>query len=314
MKHCLLNTIFLFLLCACQKEYVEIPDTGRKIVINGLITTDSLLNIRITKSQYYKSWDYYPVSDSGSVVYFYENNVCIDSLHFSNQGENTFYEGGGMYYKSNYWSGSVYPSQGKEYKIKVTKPGYPEATATTIVPRMVKIERIDTSRITLTPGNGTDFLLNCNITFTDPALENNYYIINVIEVEKFSLRKGFIDFVCPDPITEEEFSSNSGNFKFGYAFSDKLINGRKYNLSVIINGRYYWDSPYNPYPKTSRVYYFRLYSVTEDYFKFIKTLNLFNATRWDPLSEPVMVHSNVTGGYGIFAGAAVSTDSITLNE
>ena len=314
MKHILLSSVFLFFLCACQKENVVIPDTGRKIVINGLITTDSLINVRISKSYYFKDplmgWASFPEFDSAQVR-FYKNDIYLDSLHYSNQKNH--YE---VYPTSNYWSNNSYPSPGNEYKINVKRPGFADATATTTIPKLVKIEKVDTSRTVVVPGYGRDFIMNCKIEFTDPAAEKNYYIINII-TRKLPSGKEYMAFDCNDPVIEEEFGSNTMRgkvLKYGYAFSDKLIDGKKYSLNISFDGSYYWDNPYNPIPRSSSTIYFRLYSITEDYFKFIQTLNLFNATYMNPLAEPVMVYSNVTGGYGIFAGAAVSTDSIILHD
>lgn len=311
MKHRLLNTIFLFLLCACQKENVEIPDTGRKIVINGLFTTDSLINVRITRSEYYKSKVYLYNELDRAIVQFYKNDIPIDSLHYLNNGNDygyLYYNGGDIYSKSNYWSDNVYPMPGNEYQIKVTNAGYPEATATTRIPRLVKIEKVDTSRIDV---NGS-IILNCKIEFTDPAAEKNYYLFNIITIRMFPWWRSYLAFDSQDPVIEEKLCSTSGGRKYGFAFSDKLIDGKKYSLNILLEGTSHYIN--DTFPKTSYVYYFRLISITEDYFKFIKTLNLFNATRWDPLAEPVMVYSNVSGGYGIFAGAAVSTDSIILHD
>jgi hypothetical protein len=305
----------LFLFSSCQKENVKIPDTGRKLVINGLITTDSLINVRILKSYYFKSeinWDSYSEFD-GSEVTLYKNNIFLDSLYFSKHVS----ANDEIYYKSNYLSKLFYPLSGSEYKIIVKKEGYPDATATTIIPDLVKIEKIDTSRTIVAPGFGHDYLLNCKIEFADPGFQSNYYLINVIKFDSLSGVKSYMSFDCNDPVVEEELGSNemiSEVLKFGYAFSDKLIDGKKYSLNISFNGRYYYYDPYNPVPRNSYVYYIRLYSITEEYFKFIQTLNLFNATYDDPLTEPVSVYSNVSGGYGIFSGAAVSTDSIILHQ
>ena len=68
-----------------------------------------------------------------------------------------------------------------------------------------------------------------------------------------------------------------------------------------------------PLPDHKKTIYLRLYSITEEYFRYIQTLNLFEKDFGDPLTNPVQVFSNVTGGFGIFAGAAVSSDSIVFN-
>jgi hypothetical protein len=68
-----------------------------------------------------------------------------------------------------------------------------------------------------------------------------------------------------------------------------------------------------PLPDHKKTIYLRLYSITEECFRYIQTLNLFEKDFGDPLTNPVQVFSNVTGGFGIFAGAAVSSDSIVFN-
>jgi hypothetical protein len=256
----------------------------------------------------------FPEFDNADVR-FYKNNIYLDSLYYSNPGVDY----GEIYYKSNYWSKDVFPLPGNEYVIKVKKPGFPDATATTTIPRLVKIERVDTSRVN---GLGSNFIMNCRIEFTDPSAEKNYYLFNIITTRMVPWSRSYLAFACQDPVIEEELSSSSGSGsslstvqdKFGFAFSDKLIDGKKYSLNVSFKGYYYYNYPNNPFPRTSYIFYLRLISITEDYFKFIQTLNLFNASYMNPLVEPVMVHSNVTGGYGIFAGAAVSTDSIIFHD
>ena len=313
MKHLLLYSLFLLLVCACQKENVEIPDTGRKLVINGLITTDSLLSVRISNSNYIKDpkmWASFSEFVSADVR-FYRDNIILDSLHYLFQ-DNRYV----IYPTSNYKSDKIYPLPGNEYKINVKKLGFPDATAKTIIPRLVKIEKVDTLRTVVVPGYGRDFIMNCKIEFTDPADVKNYYLINIV-TKKSPLKREYMAFDCNDPVIEEEFVSNTmvGKIlKYGYAFSDKLLEGKKYSLNVSFDGFYYRENPFNPTPKSSYTIFFRLYSITEDYFKFIQTLNLFNATYMNPLVEPVMVYTNVSGGYGIFAGAAVSTDSIIFHN
>jgi hypothetical protein len=310
MKRLFFYLVFLLLICSCQKEIVFIPNTGRKLVINGLITTDSLINVRISKSYYFKDplmgSAIYSEFDSAEVR-FYKNNIYLDSLHYSGHSNYST----DVYYNNNYWSNYVLPMSGNEYKIIVKKAGFTDATATTKIPRLVKIEKVDTSRISLPHSSG--FIIDCSVVFTDPPGEKNYYLINIVS-RHLPWRKEYLNFRCNDPIMEEELSSASNNWKYGYAFSDKLIDGKKYSLNVSFTGSSYFDSPYNPNPRTSYTYYFRLISITEEYFTYIKSLNLFNATYSNPLAEPVMVYSNVSGGYGIFAGGAVSTDSIILHD
>ena len=132
-----------------------------------------------------------------------------------------------------------------------------------------------------------------------------------------------MDFLCNDAIVEEKLIGHEGgalspNPIRGIAFSDKTINGQKSDLTITISciaiGLPFWidDPSYNKDGNHKKVIYFRLYSITEEYYKYIQTLNQYNKDYDNPLADPVQVYSNVTGGYGIFAGAAVSTDSIVF--
>ena len=69
MKHIILPIIPLLLFISCNDE-LGIPDTGRKIVINGLITTDSLLNVSIGKSAY--------ITDSNAVFRMETTNISAE--------------------------------------------------------------------------------------------------------------------------------------------------------------------------------------------------------------------------------------------
>jgi hypothetical protein len=304
MKYFLLLTLLLTLFTACQQEELEVPDTGRKIVINGLITTDSLLSVFINKSEYITTHSYIYYNDlDNAEVCFYQNNTRIDSLHhFFKEFSTTK-----LFHPGNYWSESVFPLPGKEYRIVVKAPGLPEVTATTTIPNLVRIERVDTSRIILEPGlDIPDFRMVFNIVFTDPANETNYYLFNLYnDLDK--MLPSSIGFSSQDPIIEEELSNEQSltnvlmNRVEGIAFSDKIINGQKYSLTVTTDCRY---------GSKRLTTYIRLFSITEECFKYFQTLNLYFEKQGNPLSDPVIVYSNITGGYGIFTGAAVSGYSI----
>jgi hypothetical protein len=104
----------------------------------------------------------------------------------------------------------------------------------------------------------------------------------------------------------------------GIAFTDKIINGRKSNFAVTILCNdiglpfYEDDHNYMEDGNHKKIIYFKLYSITEEYYKYIQTLNQYSKSYDNPLSDPVLVYSNVTSGYGIFAGAALSSDSLVF--
>jgi hypothetical protein len=217
---------------------------------------------------------------------------------------------------------------GKEYKVIVKVPGSQEASSITTIPDLVRIEHVDTSRIILSNVpyvSPTNLGLKCNIEFTDPANETNYYLFNIYKnfKESGSMNSDNMGFLCTDPIVEEKLIGHeggalSGDPIRGIAFTDKIINGQKSNFTVTISctdiGLPFWKDDFNNinHGNHKKAIYFRLYSITEEYFIYIQTLNQYNKSYDNPLSDPVLVYSNVTGGYGILGGAAVSSDSIVF--
>lgn len=300
--HILLLAINLLLQTACQPEQISLPDTGRKIVLNGLINSDSLIRVYVGKSIYISDSDGVVVQNlDNAKVYIYQNGLIIDSLQHDFKVINW-----GMFYPSgNYYSKKVKPLPGKEYRIVAKVPGLPDVSATAILPNPVKIEKVDTALIWLAPYYRD--ALKCNIKFADPLNETNYYLVEVFYKDGDQIISE--RFTCKDPVVEEYLSDGSiaGGNLAGVAFSDNVINGKTYSLNLII-----WRNPAHSDNGLKRVMYFHLYSISENYFKYIRTLNLYNAKFGKPHSEPVQVFSNITGGYGIFTGAAVSCDSLVF--
>lgn len=323
MKYFALAIMLLIEFTACQKNKLNIPDTGRKIVVNGLITTDSLLNLKLSKSAYYNDLSWLELLDLDNAgVYFYQNNSSIDSLHFSHKPDENR-----MFYSSNYWSRTVFPASRQEFKVIVKAPGYPDATSSTIVPDLVQINKLDTSRILVGPDpyhpDLSNVLFLCNINFSDPGNETNYYMIKVsYKVTPFKNDytehyRTNIRFYTSDPIIEEVVGDES-NDPYAYAFSDKVINGQNYNLKLKVYASEFRMPSGDDLSKITNstnfkdAVYFSLYSITEDYYKYIQSFNLYKKNYGNPLTEPVMIYSNITGGYGIFGSAAVSTDSLVF--
>jgi hypothetical protein len=315
--------IFLILLNACERDKINIPDTGRKIVINGLITTDSVLNVRICKSYYYKSNQAYEGCDSlnKARVLIYSGNSLIDSLHLANKSH--YPMSMDFFYRSNYWSDKIHPLPGEEYKILVKAPGYPDASAKITVPDVVNIISLDTSRFLAPPDYySTDSIImyKCSIGFSDPSYETNFYMLMVSKVTYRERWNDTADFrlTSEDPLIEVKLTDFNG--VYAYAFSDRFINGDNYNLQFIINAQeigmpFYetaWQSTGVPIAFYKTIVYFRLYSIPEEYFWYLKSLELYNENYGKTLAEPVIIYSNVKGGYGIFGAAAVSCDSLVF--
>jgi hypothetical protein len=328
MKNLLVLIFFLACIIGCQKLKMDIPDSGRKLAINGIIASDEFLNLRITESQYitnFESENDFSIYDlRGAEVLFFQKDVRVDSLqHVPGEDVGQFMEWWHIFSNSNYRSKSIMPGPGEEYKVVVKFSGLPDASATTVIPDLVKIESVDTSRITLAPGTyyESSLGLRCKINFSDPGNQSNFYLFRGYFNTYYQWESGAtyhqsqnLVFTSEDPIIEENIYGVNGLMAF--IFSDKVINGQTYNLDITIKGESIgnplYPGVYSSIKEYRKAIYFKLYSITEEYFKYLKTLYEYSQTYGNPLAEPVLVNSNVTGGYGMFTGAAVSADSIVF--
>lgn len=305
--------LFFAIFISCKPEDITISDSGSKTVINGLITSDSLISLNIHTSLKIDDTTLIWTSDksyNNAKTLIYENDKVIDSMKYHKIWSSNYI------FNKNYHSDKIRPMPGHTYKISVKNNGMPDAFALTNIPNLVNIESLDTA-VNILSGTFEEWQSNvrliCNISFSDPVNEKNYYLFYVYK-RSDNNTAGEMEFACYDPIIEEKL--NHGTLMLGYAFSDKIINGKKHRLTLILDGKniglpYYGiNDPIFTTHKTTL--YFRLYSITEEYYKYIHTLNLFFKNYNNPLGVSTQVYSNVTGGYGIFAGAAVSSDSIVF--
>ena len=86
-------------------------------------------------------------------------------------------------------------------------------------------------------------------------------------------------------------------------FSDQLIDGKEYSIRAITNLQSLRSAD-------SAVVDIRLQSISESYYKYLKTRQKHYETKEDPFAVPVIVYTNVEGGTGFLGG--YSSDQYTI--
>lgn len=308
-----LSFIVILVLISCNKNSLEVINNNF-IVINGIITTDSLLKVSITKSlpiDYYSEvYDIQNYHLSDAKVFIYEDNNLIDTLNYK---KTQLHTSDPFYIDNNFYSNKTIPKSGKKYSIRVISDNYSETEASSVIPNKVIINKVDTIRKTLANVNKWmspiqyDFI----IEFTDPEYEENFYMVD------FYINNGdnimsYEGITYTSPVIEEHIKH--GNIPLGVVFSDKIINGVTHQVKISINAKsivpWMQNSPNDDFK--SKIY-FNLYSINKDLYNYIRTINLFTESYSNPLSEPVWVYSNVVNGKGIFAGASLYCDSVIIS-
>ena len=232
--------------------------------------------------------------NNASVVITDDNGKVVET--FRNDTETNHYFGNGYYKPVTEFT----PQAGQRYTLTVSAPGYEPVTSTLTLPN-----EISGIQGTFTKTGDDFYSVNGRVTLTipDKGNENNYYLIYGVlldEQKKISERNYFDeeedDSGLGTDINDIHFSEARYNDFYGFRpFDDKSFNGTTVTISRKVN--FYGTDSFQPK-------YLRLIvsSITEDNFKFLKSLQLYNDSNGNPFAEPVRVKGNIQNGYGCFGG------------
>jgi len=294
-----------FSFVACSKE-IELNEFEfeKHVVVNCFFTADEAFKLRISES--------FNVLEkpSGSIgktignaeVKVFENNELMGILNF----------GGDV--AQFYSNPEIIPQTGKTYRIEVRVPGYDLIEAESYIPPMVATQSvIDTLHQTEIYGGG--LLEVYRLRFTD-APEENQYLLSITpsstiitDPERLLELQGNIEISSDDPVIGFYNYGLKQNKKYFFDFSDKLYQGRSYNLIFWINKHRVFKGFVGLPRVTLNIH---LNNLSEDFGKYLNSVNATLEAQANPLSETVLLYSNVKNGLGIFAGFSRSTQSIEL--
>jgi hypothetical protein len=211
-------------------------------------------------------------------------------------------------------------------------------TASTQIPEMVRIEKLDTTTLDVDqPGEYDSYYgysqqyLQFDLTLKDPAGQDNYYLLyaeadrswteyrdttvkvvdslfyggqwnyflvdssyTIYDIHRYT----YYPSISSSDIVVEAMTSH------GVLFSDQLIDGKSYSF----RGQFYYDQLT---AADSAVVDFRLQSISESYYKYLKSRQSHYDTKENYLAVPVIVYSNVEEGAGFFGGYSMDEYTIT---
>lgn len=180
------------------------------------------------------------------------------------------------------------------YSLRVSAPGFPDATAEQTMPARVDIISVNyQAEGGINPdGAKTNTLF---VEFQDPAGEDNYYLLEAfVSVPDTFIPPGIYEYnLC---LATEDVLAES--HKCGLLFRDGPIDGKNYTLKT-----YFLDNVHEIPGATVTV---RLFSISRDRYLFLRTLDLYYNAQDNPFAEPVVVHNNIESGVGIFTVGAVA--------
>lgn len=256
---------------------IELPPHTPQLTVNSTFAPDSLWLVNLSSSIGIGELGDPEVIEDGQVL-VYADGVLLDTFpHFSD----------GFY---------VYPGQpgtgamtGVSYKIIASAPGFEPVSATTTIGQPVII-----NSGTLTVNSSTSSGLTSEVTFDfqDPTGDNYYFVAMVYNDSFSSTYPLFLE--SPDPVLGATPLYSDWYFQ-GLLFTDLGFDGQLKEVTVntyenLINGNYKLI----------------LGTLTEEYYRYALSYSAAFENEGNPFAEPVRIHSNVDGGYGIFAGFSTS--------
>lgn len=202
---------------------------------------------------------------------------------------------------------------GLSYTLRVSCPTLPTVEATQITPKAAKIRKVAFNKDGATKTDPLDIFNGKPrskivdeyvVEFDDIVNTDNFYSVSVLieyvatgQLQKLEL--GSLDDIAESNMVQDKTFQNktfawhlwSGQFKGGRGGGP----GGQNNNPVISSG-------------DKITFYLR--SMTADQYLFRKSLDLYKQT--NIFSEPIILHTNVKNGYGIFTTQAVTTAKLTV--
>lgn len=299
------------------------------LVVNSFCTPDSVITVNVSKSKFFLEENYSFEFVNNADVYLWINGEQKEKLSHAGNG--------------NYIS-TYKPTTGDLIKITAKSAEFSEVEGLVEIPQTVNILSIDTTskKLDSTPiynyifdeyggykedtiGITHNIQLNFDVKFEDPPGQNFYRL--VVKQRKFFEDGSYTDspfYFDSDDIVfgtvDEGSILNERNYSYYFEFSDELFDTKNYKLKFYCN---FWLHEYfeiDNQPKIDKpggetaentILLIDLQSISKSYYMYIKTL-VANSSVSEFFSEPVQIHSNITGGIGVIGGYTHSVYNIEI--
>jgi hypothetical protein len=302
-------SIFLFFI-SCEKTIDgSFPEFRRKLVVNAKFLNDSTLTAYVFHSK--NVLDTQPIAfDETAKVVLYENNQVIENLTLTSIISRDWQFRIPYCYKTQLFK----PLARHQYKLVVTDQENMSVECAVTMPPEIPIISVDTTTIETEEGTPPypykRTFLQLKIKFADPAQSTDYYSLSIYQdfqpifyndsTPVLRYWDPQVRSECDDPILKDEF--NSMTYKI---FSDKLFNGMEKQITLRVDK--------GGLASSASILYIQLSRVTVDNYKYVMSKQKFSENEGNPISEPVPIYSNITGGLGIALAETRSSQKIVFN-
>jgi hypothetical protein len=307
MKNNFLFPIIFLILFACQKELeIPIPEFKQKTVVSCLFTADTVFKVRLSKTISINESTETLITDA-KVYLLCENNV-IDTLLYSND-----------FYVSN-----IFPQQNITYKIKIITTGFDTIYCMSKIPNNFELYNIRQQDYAVPDGGLYSPFSKFEITLNDIKGEENFYEVSLIIKRDWNDSLYFNPFYYVPISSKDDILIKENLFEYKssfFVFSDSLFDGQIKTFAFLYRPN--WQSSASGQDGSVVFYgeyrlYYKIRSISQDMYNYRKSLikHLYNQQTDDitRFGDPVQMWTNITNGYGIFAGYVEYSDTIFVER
>jgi len=274
-------------LSSCQKVInIELPETAPKIVVNSFFTDSSRIKVHLSKSIGVLESTAPDIPNASVVVK--RNGVIIDT----------------MYLESGFYYSHILAERNNHYTLEVRAPGMGNVSCEDIIPEKTVLQSYLFTDSVLIDEDGRA-ISELKLAFQDLSGPSYYEVELEAHDVVFNYNMGVSFMKNSDPVI-----TSTGLLDYDprtLIFTDKIFDGKHCSVKI-----YFASEDWLNYNLKIR---FR--SVSESYYKykakqFAYLFSLQNDI-FSGMSEPVNLYSNITGGYGIFAGYSSDEKEIIVH-
>jgi hypothetical protein len=289
----LLAALLFAALAGCETVVdVELPPHERQLVAQGVFAPESLWVVRVSHTVGYTEPGR-PGFVEDATVEVWEGERLVERLARADTGT---YAGIGSR-----------PEPGRRYTLRVSAPGFTAVEGSDALPGAPQVAAFEPALVEGPPSDRR--VVRLRLTLDDTGGEENRYALAVLHLRALVDSTGAVTSLPPDlfPFTSDDpalgdpipnpLDPDDPVF-YQALFRDDGFDGRRRTLDVEIA----YDAPSGGFPEVRRAFVVLFASLSEDLYRYAETAPQQALFGENPFAEPLRVYSNLSNGYGIFAG------------
>lgn len=267
---------------SCEKDLKTEVRINPKLCFNCILNPDSVIRGSLSVSQSISENNtLQKISDA--IIELKKDGQVIGLMHYLSKGI--------------YWIDSK-PTSGSHYEIRISKAGYPNLFASTLIPQRPLVDYQKENKELHIAGTSSYYTFRSNYSINDQSGTNRYWKYNKrLTNGIWRFNGGYYD--IDSPIFDDFNKVTDATDKYGFHYEYYLrINDTGLDGKVLSFSEEGIDGAVAFFMDTD-----------EHYDKYLKSTIKQKMNDGDNLlfNEPVQIYSNIENGLGIFGSAAITS-------